>query len=233
MNIKTVLLSFALMNISVFFAQNFGNTKQQQIDPQEFLNQQLARPKIEFTELERQNIPDTSGYKMKSGKIVYEFTNGPFSGTTELIFDDYGNKQSELETKQFKSAITNQLPAAIKNQLSKAEKNLIIRRNDTVYNYDYNKQQVKIEADTSNKIKKNQITQALLERNIQPLRQETVLGKNATLVNYFDEYLIWFWKGFILKQEKIVGPNNRQTETKMAISIDENYKPKSSDFKKR
>jgi len=233
MKIKTVLVLIGLMNLSVFYAQKFDNTDKPQIDPQEFLQRQLAKPKLEFTEVEKKNIADTSGYKIKSGKIIYEFTNGAFEGTMELIFDDYGKLQSEHETKTFRNDILYKLPHAMRDQMQKIEQSLIIKRYDTVFTYDYKSDLPKTSIDTSDQKKKNLITQALLERNVQPIKNEFILEKEATQVNYFNEYIIWFWKGLILKQEKIVGPNARQTEYKTAISIDENYVPKQSDFEKR
>lgn len=233
MNIKYLLTVLLFFTSFFVVAQQPVAQNKNGVNAQQFFEEQLAKPKIDFTETEKINIADTSGYKIKSGKIIYEFVNGPFAGTLELIFDDYGKLQSEYEVKSFNNNVMASLPASVKGRMQQQQITQKIKRNDSIFIYTSKSDLPQQYADPSLEKGTNRMTQELMERNVFPIKQEEVLGKDTTVANYFNEYVIWFWKGIILKQEKVRAAGEKVSELKYAVSIDEKYQPKASDFQKK
>jgi hypothetical protein len=162
-------------------------------------------------------------YKMKSGKIVINFSTGFGKGTKTIIFTDSGRIEKDSAVTYFDTAAMSKIFGKLNPDLRPVGHTLNIHTRDSVFS---------IDLDSMKGGKRAKFTIANLspdsifntEKKI--VGQDTFLNRKCDIIS-FGGMRIWYWKGFAIKKEMSF-PNEVHEN---AILIDENYVIKEDEFK--
>lgn len=161
-------------------------------------------------------------YDVKQCKLNFQFFNGPHKGSRIVIFDDWGNYESQIIRTEYDTILLKNRGISVDIIGGAIHNDLYIITPTYLY-------QINLDSKIGGKFKytpQNNIDNLDTKKN--KIGEEIYLGKKCEVFVLEDNMKIWLWKRVCLKKEFI--DSNGEKIGEFCAEIDENYTPTKSNF---